>query len=38
MVKLELRFQNIALKGFSLRDGDTLTIIRDATNDIVINN
>ena len=38
MVKLELRFQNIALKGFNLRDGDTLTIGRDATNDIVIDN
>ncbi len=37
MFKLELRFQNIVLKGFSIEDGDTLTIGRDEANDIAIN-
>ncbi len=37
MFKLELRFQNIVLKGFNIDDGETLTIGRDKTNDIPIN-
>ena len=36
MFKLELRFQNIVLKGFNIEDGDTLTIGRDEANDIAI--
>ncbi len=36
MFKLELRFQNIVLKGFNIEDGDTLKIGRDEANDIAI--
>ena len=36
MVKLELRFQNLTQKEYTLRDGELLTIGRHSGNDIVI--
>jgi pSer/pThr/pTyr-binding forkhead associated (FHA) protein len=36
MFKLELKFQNITLREYSLQDGTTLSIGRDPKNDIVL--
>ena len=36
MFKLELRLQNIAIKGFTIEDGGRVTIGRDPGNDIII--
>ena len=36
MFKLELKFQNITLREYTLQDGTTLSIGRDPKNDIVI--
>jgi pSer/pThr/pTyr-binding forkhead associated (FHA) protein len=37
MFKLELKFQNITLREYTLKDGTNLSIGRDLKNDIVLN-